>query len=188
MFNFHEIPQETTRIFLWSHKDFLVVPLGMFCGPTRNFLWSHKKPQETTRKHVQFRYFEFRIHQFRYWCSISMKFHKKPQGFSCGPTRNVLWSHKECLVVLQGISCGPTRNHKKFSCGFLWNFFKGVYMWAVAADCGRQGTQMPPSQKCWGAKRSFCPPDFSSPYRLALATELYSRTGAVSHWVTRFKL
>ena len=33
---------------------------------------------------------------------------------------------------------------------------------SVAADCGRQGTQMPPSQKCWEAKRSFCPPDFSS--------------------------
>ena len=45
------------------------------------------------------------------------------------------------------------------------------YIQSVAADSGRQGTQMPPSQKCWEAKRSFCPPDFSSPYRLALATE-----------------
>ena len=40
----------------------------------------------------------------------------------------------------------------------------------VAADCGRKGTQMSPSQKCWEAKRSFCPPDFSIPYRLGLAT------------------
>ena len=49
-----------------------------------------------------------------------------------------------------------------------------LHIWwqrSVAANCRRQGTQMPPSQKCWEAKRSFCPPDFSSPYRLALATE-----------------
>ena len=53
----------------------------------------------------------------------------------------------------------------------------------VAADCGRQGTQMPPSQKCWEAKRSFCPPDFSIPYRLSLATvnNFLKQTGAVSH-------
>ena len=50
------------------------------------------------------------------------------------------------------------------------SMLKGCLL-SVAADCGRQGTQMPPSQKCWEAKRSFCPPDFSSPYRLALATE-----------------
>ena len=64
---------------------------------------------------------------------------------------------------------------------FASKYCHNIFIPTVAADCGRQGTQMPPSQKCWGAKRSFCPPDFSSPYRLALATEQYSRTGAVSY-------
>ena len=34
----------------------------------------------------------------------------RTEGVSCGPTRSVLWTKKECPVGQQGVSCGPTRS------------------------------------------------------------------------------
>ena len=59
-----------------------------------------------------------------------MKFHKKPQGFSCGPTRNVLWSHKEFLVVPQE----TTRNFLVVSYGIFSRVNKSFHVNGLVFD------------------------------------------------------